>query len=97
MTRKSILFHSRAQQDLTDVAAMLRQLADALETRTLALHQGEQAAHIELPAHVRLMLEATAKTKKRGTRHQLTLRLTWREGEQPAGVTISNAQPDEKL
>jgi len=79
--RKNTLLKSKERRDVQSVADFFRQLADKLEAGELVLQRGADEILVAVPKQVTLGLKVKKKTKKRGPRHRLKIKLAWREGE----------------
>ena len=89
MAKKTVLFKSKEIKDLAGVAAFLRQLADKIEGGTLVFQQGEHEVEIQLPANVRLEVDADIKPKKRVTKRSLEIEIEWSDGDQPGPLKLA--------
>ena len=91
MTRKSVLLSSEERVSRTDAAAFLRQLADKLEAGSVSLIQGEHEVLLDIPAQVKLEIQAKDKPKRQGTQRQLEIEIEWVmgvDGEPKPGVSL---------
>lgn len=81
-----VLFDSEERMDRSEVARMLRELADRVEAGEVELRQGEQAVTATIPSSV--VLEVKLEEKERpgkAAKHSLEVELEWVEGDQGRG------------
>ena len=81
MARKNILLKSKARRERENVAAFLQELGEKLTHNAVVLQQGQQEIALDVPDTVRMKLNVKEKVKKRKTKHQLKITLTWTEGD----------------
>jgi amphi-Trp domain-containing protein len=84
--RKTTLLKTKERRDVQSVADFFRQLADKLEAGELVLQRGADEIRVAVPEQVMLGLKVKKKTKRRGLRHRLKIKLAWREGEGRGGL-----------
>ena len=85
MSAKNTLFRSKETLERREVVELLHQLADSLERDELVLRQGEQSTRLQVPKTVALQIKAASQDKRENTKHAVSLKLSWREGEEPQG------------
>lgn len=86
MAKKNILLKTKEQRTVQDVAAFLRQLADRLEQKEIALQRGEEEIRLDTPDRLTFKVKATEKAKKRTTEHQLKVTLKWKDSDRPENL-----------
>jgi len=92
-----VLFKSEEKKKSIDAAAVMRIIADKLETGEITLSQGGDEVRLSVPETVTLELKVEEETKpgRSGVKKSLEIEIEWVEGEsggsaQPAGnVSIS--------
>jgi amphi-Trp domain-containing protein len=91
MAKKTVLMSSKERVSRTDAAAFLRQLADKLEAGSVSLIQGDHEVLLDIPAQVKLEVDAKDKPKRRGTQRQLEIEIEWTvgvDGEPKSGLAL---------
>ena len=86
MAKTNILLKTKEQRSVEDVAAFLRQLADRVEQKEIALQRSEEEIRLDVPERLTFQVKAKEKVKKRSTKHQLKLTLKWKDGDSPENL-----------
>lgn len=83
MAKKEKLFKGKERKTRAEVSEFLAQLSEKVADGQVTLRQVHDDLVIDLPQRLSMKVKVTRKDKpKKGTRHKLTLKLTWREGDQ---------------
>ena len=83
MVKKAKLFTGKARTSRAEVSEFLRQLSDKVASGQVTLRQAGDDLVLDLPGSLEMKVRAVRKHKpNKGTCHTLTLKLTWREGDQ---------------
>ncbi|WP_457572733.1 amphi-Trp domain-containing protein [Desulfolithobacter sp.] len=78
MGREKVLFKSEEKKSVTEVCAMLRQMADKIEQGHMTLSQGGNEIVLDFPRSMVLEIKVEDETKKRkGTKRSLEIELEW--------------------
>ncbi len=85
MGRETILFKSEEKKDIESVAALLRELADKVESGKVVLKQGQKTVKLKLPHRVELGVKAEKEVGKRRTKKKLEIEIEWVVGERESG------------
>ena len=88
MGREKVLFESEEKRSRTEVAAVLRALADKLETGKVVLQQGDQSLALEIPGKLTLEIKAEEEAKRTKTKYSLEVELEWYPGKDDGVVTL---------
>lgn len=81
MSKKNVLLKSEEVIARNDVAAFLRQVADALEQGQVSLKQDEEVIQLEVPGQIEFEVQVDEKPKKVGKQVSLEFELEWLVGE----------------
>ncbi len=81
MGKEVTLFKTEEKRSLTDVAQLLRKLADRLDKGKVVLNQGDKKLKLRLPQVVELEIEVEKETGKRGTEMELEIEIKWKVDE----------------
>jgi amphi-Trp domain-containing protein len=82
MGKKAKLFKSKARKSRAEVSEFLAQLSEKVANGQVILRQVHDDLVLELPHSMGMKVKVTQKEKRaKGTRHKLTLTLTWTEGD----------------
>ena len=88
MARKTMLFRAEEWKTRAGTAALLRELADNLETGEVTLQRGEEEVTFSVPETVELEIELTEKTKEHKTERELEIEIEWTEEQTQGKVTL---------
>lgn len=81
-----VLFDSEERMDRSEVAQMLREFADRVETGEVELRRGEQSVTATIPPSVVLEVKLEQKDRPgRAAKHSLEIELEWVEGDEGRG------------
>lgn len=91
MGRETILFNSEEKKSAAEAAAMLRIIADKVESGTMSLASGTSEIDLVIPENVTLEIKVEEEEGRNSLKRSLEVEIEWREGESlaPDGVTIS--------
>ena len=82
MGKKAKLFKSKTHKNRAEVSEFLAQLSERVANGQVILRQVHDDLVLELPHSMGMKVKVTQKEKRvKGTRHKLTLTLTWTEGD----------------
>lgn len=84
MGREIILFKSEERKSASEVAAIIRQLADRVEKGTITLGQNENRITLEIPQNMVLELKVEEEEKGR-VKRSLEIELEWVVGAEDQG------------
>jgi amphi-Trp domain-containing protein len=88
MARETVLFKSEEKKTASDIANILRQIADKIDDGTLILKQGSEELTVEFPKSMVLELKIEEEQGKR-LKKSFEIELEWVIGEEKAdGATI---------
>ncbi len=65
MGRETVLFKSEEKKSRDEAVAILRQIADKVETGNLSLQQGNESLNLEFPENVTLEIKAEEEAGKK--------------------------------
>ena len=89
MVKKAKLFNGKERKSRAEVSEFLRQLSEKVADGQVTLRQAGDDLVLALPASLVMKVKVTRKNKPaKGTRHTLTLKLTWREGDQEEPLAL---------
>ena len=88
MARKTILFKSKEHRSLSEVADLLRELADRLDQNEVVLQKGSEELTLTVPDSVIFELAVEEKVKKRKTKREIEIEIEWQEGDS-AGAQLT--------
>ena len=89
MGRETVLFKNEEKMSRSEVAELLRTLANKLEKGKVLLQQGTEEVKLKIPERVELEVKAEKKVGKRRTKKKLELEIEWQVG--------ASAQKQKKL
>ncbi|RQD56910.1 MAG: amphi-Trp domain-containing protein [Desulfonatronovibrio sp. MSAO_Bac4] len=80
---EKVLFKSEEKKQTTEVSAILRKIADKVESGEITLSQGSDKVHLSIPKTITLELKVEEETKsgKDTLKKSLEIELEWYEGE----------------
>ncbi len=80
---EKVLFKSEERKSAAEAAAMLRHIADRVESGEIVLSRGEEQVRLKIPAGITLELkvEEETKTGRSGVKKSLEIELEWMDGE----------------
>jgi len=84
MGRETVLFKNEEKKSLADACALLRTLADRIESGSLTLANAAGQVALSLPGEVTVEIKVEEETKHR-TKRSLEIELEWVEGEEARG------------
>ena len=79
-----VLFKSEEKKSISEVAAILRQIADKMEGGEIVLTRGAEEVRLKIPSTVTLELKVEEETKK-VTKKSLEIEIEWPEGTEEEG------------
>ena len=86
MAKKQKLFRQKERKSRAEVSEFIQALGARVGEGQVVLKGAGDDQALDLPQHLRLKVKASQKAKKhKGTRHKLTLQLTWYEGDYEDG------------
>jgi amphi-Trp domain-containing protein len=85
MGRETILFKSVEKKDIHSVAALLRELADKIESQQVILKQGNQEVKLKIPSTVELQIKAEREDGKNKSKKKLEVEIEWVLGQKDSG------------
>lgn len=89
MAKKAKLFKGKERKSRAEVSTFLAQLSEKIASGQVILRQAGDDLVLDLPASLSIKVKATRKNKPvKGTRHKLTIQLTWREGDQEEPLAL---------
>ncbi len=81
MGKEITLFKAKEGKDISEVAELLRQLADRLEKNKVSFRRDDKKIKLDIPNHVELEIEVEKEIGKRKTEIELEIELKWIEGD----------------
>jgi amphi-Trp domain-containing protein len=87
MGHETVLFKSEEKKSRDDAVAILRQIADKVETGNLLLQQGNESLNLDFPQNLTLEIKAEEESGKR-TKRSLEIELEWVVGDQDRGSMV---------
>lgn len=87
MGRETILFKSEEKKSRNEAAAILRQIADKVETGSLSLQQGNESLNLDFPQSITLEIKAEEESGNR-IKRSLEIELEWIVGDQNQGSMV---------
>jgi len=85
LAKKVKLFRQKERKSRADVSEFIRQLGEKIGEGEVVLRQTPEDLVLELPQHMLLKVKVSKKNKPaKGTRHKLTVQLTWDESDHEA-------------
>ena len=82
MVKKAKLFTSKERKSRAEVSEFLAQLSEKVANGQVILRQVHDDLVLDLPHSMGMKVKVTQKDKRaKGSRHKLTLTLTWTEGD----------------
>jgi amphi-Trp domain-containing protein len=82
MAKKAKLFKGKERKSRAEVSEFLAQLSEKVADGQVILRQVQDDLVIDLPQNMGMKVKVTRKDKPvKGTRHKLTLKLTWSDGD----------------
>lgn len=89
MVKKAKLFKGKERKSRAEVSEFLMQLSEKVADGQVILHQAGDDLVLDLPTSLGMKVKVTEKNKSaKGTRYKLTLKLTWREGDQEEPLAL---------
>ena len=88
MAKKTMLFRAEEWKTRASTAALLRELADNLETGEITLRRGEEEVTFSVPETVELEIELTEKAKEHKIERELEIEIEWSEEQTQGRVTL---------
>lgn len=83
MAKKTRLFRQKERKTRAEVSEFIQQLGEKIGEGEIVLLQTPEDLELAIPQHMSLKVKVTKKTKPtKGTKHKLTLKLTWYDSEQ---------------
>ncbi len=83
MVKKKKLFKGKERKNRAEVSEFLGNLSEKVADGRVILRQVQDDLVVELPQTMGMKVKVTRKDKPaKGTRHKLTLKLTWSDGDQ---------------
>ena len=86
MGKETILFKSEENKDIHSVAALLRELADKIESQQVILKQGKQEVKLKIPNTVELEIKAEREDGKNKSKKKLEIEIEWLLGQKDSGA-----------
>ncbi len=81
MGRETILFKSEEKMSRVEAAALLRQLAERVESGKVLLRQGSQEVGLKIPDRVEVEIKAEKEVGKRKRKKKLEIEIEWLLGD----------------
>ncbi len=85
MGRETILFKIEEKMDVQRAAAILRDLADKIESHKVVLKQGQKQVKLKIPKTVELAIKAEREDGKRRSKKKLEVEIEWVLGQTDKG------------
>lgn len=77
---KEVLYKSEEQMSRSELAKLLREIAEHIEKGSLTLRSTEKETNVQFPERVELEIEYEVKQKSGGEKRQLELEISWGAG-----------------
>lgn len=77
---KEVLYKSEEQMSRTELAKLLREVAERVAKGSLTLRSTEKETTVQFPEQVELEIQYEVKQKSGGDRRQLELEISWGAG-----------------
>jgi len=87
MGRETVLFKSEEKKSRNEAAAILRQIADKVETGSLSLQQGNESLNLDFPQSITLEIKAEEESGNR-IKRSLEIEIEWIVGDQNQGSMV---------
>jgi len=89
MVKKAKLFKGKEHKSRAEVSEFLAQLSEKVASGQVVLRQVQDDLVLDLPHSMGMKVKVTRKVKPvKGTRHKLTLKLTWSEGDKEEPLSL---------
>ena len=86
MAKKQQLFRQKERQSRAEVSEFVRALGEKIGEGQVVLKGAGGDQTLDLPGRMQLKVKASKKDKRhKGTKHKLTVQLTWVEGDFEGG------------
>ena len=84
MGRETVLFKSEEKKASSDIANILRQIADKIDDGTMILKQGSEEITLEFPKNMVLEMKVEEEQGKKKLKKSFEIELEWVMGEEQA-------------
>ena len=84
MGRETVLFKSEEKKASSDIANILRQIADKIDDGTMILKQGSEEITLEFPKSMVLEMKVEEEQGKKKLKKSFEIELEWVMGEEQA-------------
>jgi amphi-Trp domain-containing protein len=81
MGNEKVLFKTEEKMSRSDVATLLRTLADKVEKGKVSLEQGKEKVDLRIPNRVELEIKAEKESGKKRTKKKLEIEIEWLVGD----------------
>ena len=85
MGRETVLFKSEEKKASSDIANILRQIADKIDDGSMILKQGSEEITLDFPKNMVLELKIEEEQGKKRLKKSFEIELEWIIGEEQAG------------
>ena len=89
MVKKTKLFKGKERKSRNEVSEFLAQLSEKVADGQIILRQVQDDLVLDLPHSLGMKVKVSRKNKPaKGTRHKMTLKLTWSEGDREEPLSL---------
>ena len=89
MVKKTKLFKGKERKSRIEVSEFLAQLSEKVADGQIILRQVQDDLVLDLPHSLGMKVKVSRKNKPaKGTRHKMTLKLTWSEGDREEPLSL---------
>ncbi len=89
MGRETILFKTEERKNRSEIATILRLIADKVEEGKVSLSNNAQSVEVSLPENMVLEIKVEEEVKHK-KKYSLEIELEWTEGgQEPGGIVIN--------
>ena len=81
MGKETVLFKSEEKMSNSEAAALLRSLADKIETGKVVLSQGDKEVRLKVPERVEVEIKAEKEAGKNTTKKKVEVEIEWLVGD----------------
>ena len=87
MGRETVLFESEEKKTRSDAAAVLRKIAEKVESGTVSLQKGDNTFDIDFPPNLKLEIKVEEESGKT-TKRSFEIELEWIVGDHDQGSVV---------
>ncbi len=80
MGRETVLFKTEEKMGRREAAALLRQIAEKIDSGKVVLQQGDKRVKLKIPARVEVEIKAEKEVGKRKSKKKIEVEIEWLVG-----------------